>query len=106
MRAFWLIAATALCLGAAPPGAEVANAQVRIDNFSFTPAEITVAAGTTVTWTNHDDIPHTVTGTGDQQMRSGALDTDDTFSWRFDHPGRFAYFCSLHAHMQGVVVVR
>jgi plastocyanin len=95
----------AVCwLGAAAAAPEPA---VRIDNFSFTPAEITVPAGTTVTWTNRDDIPHTVTSADDPRaFKSAPLDTGDSFAYRFDHAGRFAYFCSLHAHMQGVVVVK
>ena len=103
-RRIGLLAILALGLGAAapPPGTAV-----NIDNFAFSPAELTVPVGTTVVWTNRDDIPHTVTAAETPRLfKSETLDTDDHFSYRFDHPGRFAYFCSLHAHMQGVIVVK
>src|SRR4051794_26017912 len=65
---------------------------VSIDNFSFNPPTITVAAGATVTWTNHDDVPHTVTA-DDKRFTSKTLDTDDRYSYRFVTPGTFSYFC-------------
>jgi len=79
-------------------------AEVKIDNFSFGPAELTVAAGTTVTWTNRDDIPHTVVST-DKVFKSKVLDTDDKFSFKFEKPGTYSYFCSLHPKMTGKVIV-
>lgn len=81
-----------------------AGAEVKIDNFSFGPA-ITVAAGTTVTWTNHDDIPHTVVS-DDKLFKSKVLDTDEKFSYTFGKPGTYPYFCSVHPKMTGKVVVR
>ncbi|HYL47658.1 MAG TPA: cupredoxin family copper-binding protein [Candidatus Limnocylindrales bacterium] len=78
---------------------------VRIDNFSFGPQEITVAPGTKVTWTNRDDIPHTVVSTN-QLFKSKALDTDDQFSFTFDKPGTYEYFCSIHPKMTGKVIVK
>ncbi|MGO9545256.1 MAG: cupredoxin family copper-binding protein [Rhodomicrobium sp.] len=81
------------------------TASVRIDNFSFTPAEITIAPGTTVTWTNGDDIPHTVAATG-KLFRSKVMDTDQSYSFTFTAPGIYDYFCSLHPHMQGKVIVK
>jgi plastocyanin len=87
---------------AAPPAA---GAEVKIDNFSFTPASITVAVGTQVTWTNRDDIPHTVV-TEDKTIKSKALDTDEKFSTTFDKPGTYSYFCSIHPKMKGTVVVQ
>ena len=81
------------------------TAQVKIDNFSFGPAELTVTVGTTVTWTNRDDIPHTVVST-DKVFKSKVLDTDEKFSFTFDAPGTFPYFCSIHPKMTGKVVVR
>ena len=78
--------------------------EVRIDNFSFGPAELKVPVGTTVTWTNHDDIPHTVVST-EKVFKSKVLDTDDTFSFTFNTPGTFPYFCSIHPKMTGKVVV-
>jgi plastocyanin len=79
--------------------------EVKIDNFSFGPAELTVAAGTTVTWTNRDDIPHTVVST-DKVFKSKVLDTDEKFSYTFTQAGSFPYFCSIHPKMTGKVVVK
>ena len=84
--------------------AHAADAGVAIDNFTFGPQELHVKAGTTVTWTNRDDIPHTVTSTT-LAFRSKALDTDDKFSFTFTTPGSYKYFCSLHPHMTGTIVV-
>ena len=77
---------------------QAAVAQVKIDNFSFMPQVITVAPGTTVTWVNNDDIPHTVVSTTDV-FKSKALDTDDKFSFTFDKPGTYDYNCSIHPKM-------
>jgi plastocyanin len=79
--------------------------EVKIDNFTFGPAELTVMAGTTITWTNRDDIPHTVVST-DKAFKSKVLDTDEKFSSTFLTPGRFSYFCSIHPKMTGKVVVQ
>jgi plastocyanin len=79
--------------------------EVKIDNFSFGPAELTVAAGTTVTWTNRDDIPHTVVST-DKVFKSKVLDTEEKFSYTFTQPGSFPYFCSIHPKMTGKIVVK
>ena len=73
-------------------------------NFSFAPQRLTVTAGTTITWTNRDDIPHTVVSTT-RRFKSKALDTDDRFSFIFTVPGSYDYFCSLHPHMTGTIVV-
>jgi len=102
------IAALGVCaLLAATAIARAGVSQVTIDNFAFTPAEITVSPGTTVTWLNRDDIPHTVTDAADAKtFKSAPLDTGDSFSHTFDAPGTYRYFCSLHAHMQGTIVVR
>ena len=80
-------------------------AQVKIDNFSFTPATLTVAPGTTVTWTNSDDVPHTVVS-DDKLFKSKVLDTDEKFSYTFTKPGTYPYFCSVHPKMTGNIVVR
>jgi amicyanin len=77
---------------------------VAIDNFTFNPQKLTVKAGTTVTWTNKDDIPHAVAAVN-KQFKSKTLDTDDAFSFTFTTPGSYDYFCSLHPHMTGTVVV-
>jgi plastocyanin len=82
-----------------------ATMEVRIDNFAFGPTEVTVAVGTTVTWTNRDDIPHTVVST-DKVSKSKVLDTDEKFSFTFSTPGTYPYFCSLHPKMTGKVVVQ
>jgi plastocyanin len=78
---------------------------VNIDNFTFTPTELTVAVGTTVKFVNRDDIPHTVVESS-KIFRSKPLDTDDTYSFTFANAGTFNYFCSLHPHMTGKVVVK
>jgi Icc protein len=77
---------------------------VVVDNFSFAPAMASVPAGTTITWTNRDDVPHTIVST-EQKFKSPVLDTDGQFSHRFDAPGTYGYFCSIHPKMTGQVVV-
>ena len=79
--------------------------EVKIDNFSFTPQELTVAAGTKVTWVNRDDIPHTVVSTN-QTFKSKALDTDDQYSFTFEKAGTYDYFCSIHPKMTAKVIVK
>ena len=79
--------------------------EVKIDNFSFLPQDITVAPGTMVTWVNQDDIPHTVTSTADL-FKSKALDTDDKFSFTFNKSGTYEYYCSIHSKMTGKVIVQ
>ncbi len=78
---------------------------VGIDNFIFTPPKLTVKAGTTITWTNHDDIPHGIASSNAAFTKSKALDTDDSFSFTFTTPGSYQYFCYLHPHMVGTIVV-
>jgi plastocyanin len=78
---------------------------VKIDNFSFSPATITVPVGTTVRWTNRDDIPHTVVS-DDKVFKSKALDTDEAFTYTFTKPGTYGYFCSIHPKMIAKVVVQ
>ena len=79
--------------------------RVAIQNFAFSPQVIVVAPGTTVTWTNADEDPHTVTA-NDKSFHSAAMDTDESYSFTFTRPGEFAYFCSLHPHMTGKVIVK
>jgi plastocyanin len=81
------------------------TAEVKIDNFSFGPTAITVSVGTTVTWINRDDIPHTVVST-EKVFKSKVLDTDEKFSYTFTKPGEYPYFCSIHPKMTGKVVVQ
>jgi len=82
-----------------------ANAEGKIDNFSFGPDTLKVSAGTTVTWINRDDIPHTVVST-DGVFKSKVRDTDEQFSYTFAKPGTYPYFCSVQPKMTGKVVVQ
>jgi len=82
-----------------------AAAEVKIDNFSFSPATLTVAAGTTVTWVNHDDIPHNIVS-ADKAFKSKVMDTDEKFSFTFTKAGEYPYFCGIHPKMTGKVVVQ
>ena len=77
--------------------------EVHIDNFVFEPAQLTVKVGTTVTWKNRDDIPHTVVSAG--KFRSKTMDTEDSYSFTFTAAGDYKYFCSLHPHMTGTIKV-
>ena len=101
-----ILAATVFAAAAALPSASAraAETEVKIDNFAFAPQRIVVQAGTTVTWINADDAPHTV-ASSTKVFKSGALDTEDKFSFTFTTPGTYEYFCSLHPHMTGTVVV-
>ena len=84
-----------------------ATADVKIDNFSFGPATLTVAVGTTITWTNRDDIPHTVVSADDPKVfKSKVLDTDEESSYTFAKAGTYPYFCSIHPKMTGKIVVQ
>jgi plastocyanin len=96
-----IAAAFSLCLGAAPARAD--DTAISIDNFTFAPAELKVKVGDTITWTNHDDIPHAIVSAG--KFRSKTLDTDDSFSFTFTAAGDYKYFCSLHPHMTGTIKV-
>jgi plastocyanin len=96
-----------MAMPVAAPAAAAAPNTVTIDNFAFGPATVTVAVGTKVTWTNRDDEPHTVVSADDPRaFKSGALDTGDSFTFTFDKPGTYKYFCSIHPHMTGTVVVK
>ena len=87
--------------------ASAAEATIAIDNFAFTPAQLTVAPGTRVTWINNDDIAHLVVDAKEPQaMKSPPLDTGDKFAFTFAKPGTYPYFCALHPHMQGTVIVK
>ena len=98
-----------VALALAPLGAEEAKGETKttitIDNFTFTPLELNIVVGTTVTWVNHDDIPHSVVE-DNKAFRSKALDTDDSYSFTFTSAGTFSYFCGLHPHMTGKVIVK
>ena len=96
--AFAQVSTTTTTAAAAPP-------RVEINQMRFEPASLTIAAGTTVTWVNDDESPHTVTDRG-RVFRSAALDTKDSFSYTFATPGEFTYFCTLHPMMVGKIVVK
>jgi plastocyanin len=85
---------------------EARDVQVRIEDFKFEPERLSVRPGTKVTWVNKDDEPHSATSSEKpKRFDSGALDSAQSFSFTFTEPGSFAYFCKLHPHMTGVVVV-
>ena len=102
---FAAVFGSVLAAGVGPVRAEGPASAISIDNFSFTPATLTVKAGTTVTWTNKDDIPHGIASSNNAFKKSRALDTDDGYSFTFTTPGTYQYFCYLHPHMVGSIVV-
>ncbi|MGO9934485.1 MAG: cupredoxin domain-containing protein [Steroidobacteraceae bacterium] len=79
--------------------------KIVVKDFMFTPMSLTVKAGSTVTWVNMDDEPHTVVS-NTQLFRSGALDTKETFSFKFPEPGTYHFTCSIHPRMVGTIVVQ
>jgi plastocyanin len=89
--------------GAPPDAANAVN--VSIDNFTFNPPRLEIRAGMRVVWVNSDDVPHTVRSS-ENLFRSEALDTDDTFERVFPEPGTYEYYCGVHTHMTGTVVVK
>jgi len=91
--------------GEAVVAAAATPASVKIDNFTFAPATLTVTAGTTVTWKNEDDSPHRI-GDKNGTFKSAALDTDDTFSHTFAGPGEYPYICTIHPYMVGKIIVK
>jgi len=91
--------------GAAAVTDAASPATVQIDNFAFTPAALTVTAGTTVTWKNEDDSPHRI-GDKNGTFKSAALDTDDSFSHTFAAPGEYPYICTIHPYMVGKIIVK
>ncbi len=98
-----LLAGSPIATAADPPSAT--SAEVKIDNFSFGPQTITVPVGATVTWTNHDDIPHTSVST-DGVFKSKVMDTEEKFSYTFAKAGTYPYYCTIHPKMTGQVVVK
>ncbi|HEY0235329.1 MAG TPA: cupredoxin family copper-binding protein [Afipia sp.] len=97
---------TGSLIGLRPLMAADKDVKITIDNFTFTPPEITVPVGAVVTWVNHDDIPHSIVASDKKTFRSKALDTDDSYSFTFAAAGDFSYFCGLHPHMTGKVIVK
>src|SRR4051812_26924400 len=108
-KSLLVAAALAACVSAASSGAPASDAAtpkiVAINNYEFSPSVLTVAPGTTVTWVNEDESPHTVTDNG-KIFRSSALDTGDRFSYTFAQPGEFTYYCTMHPMMVGKIVVK
>jgi plastocyanin len=92
-------------VASAPMREKTVETVVKIDNFTFSPATITVTAGSTVRWTNHDDIPHNVVSE-DKSFKSKAMDTDENFSFTFTKPGTYSYLCSIHPRMTGKIIVQ
>ena len=86
-------------------GARAADYTIHIDNFAFTPAALTIKSGDKVTWKNGDDIPHNVVSSDRSAFRSKVMDSGQEFSFTFTAAGSFEYFCALHPHMKGVVIV-
>jgi len=109
-----LVALLAACSTPAPPTGRPAVAApvtppntVIIDNFTFSPPMLTVQPGTTITWINRDDVPHTVTSTTEPRLlNSPALDTDAKFSFTFTSPGTYPYYCTVHPHMTATIVCK
>jgi plastocyanin len=110
LRTFTVLA-LALCGAFAMPAIFAAGAppaptvDIKIEKFAYGPKEITVAPGTKIVWTNHDETPHTVTSS-DKSFASKGLDSDDKFEHTFTSEGDFGYICTLHPFMTGVVHVR
>jgi len=102
-RRVFLVFALTVCTVSSVSAQGVAT--INIDNFTFEPAELTVTVGTTVTWQNRDDIPHSVVEKN-KVFRSKALDTDESFSFTFRQAGIYDYFCGLHPHMVGKIIVK
>ena len=103
---FILMAGAQRTQAAGPENKAPNGIEIKIDNFSFGPMTMTVAAGTTVTWTNNDDVPHTVVSDDKTTFKSRALDTGEHFSYTFTKPGKYPYFCSVHPKMTAEIVVQ
>lgn len=100
----WMLFAAGM--SAANAAGKAPEAHVEISHFTFGPGTLTVSPGTRVVWINRDDEPHIVVSAGNQFASSKALDTGDSYATVFDKPGTYAYFCSIHPHMIGTVIVR
>jgi plastocyanin len=106
VAAFALTTGTRPSLAMSPGDMPASGATVKIDNFSFGPATINIPAGSTVTWTNNDDVPHVVSSDDNKMFKSKALDTDDHFSFTFTKPGTYNYYCAIHPKMVAKIVVQ
>lgn len=96
-----LVMSVALVAHAAP-----APVTITIDNFTFNPPALVIPVGTTVTWVNGDDVPHTAVAEDHKTFRSKPMDTDDKYSFTFTSPGVYPYFCSIHPHMTAKIIVK
>ncbi len=111
IRSMFIAAALGAILGSGLAGgvlmaqAQTPGNSISIDNFTFRPQNLKVKAGTTITWTNRDDIPHGIASATNAFAKSNALDTDDSYSFTFTTPGTYQYFCYIHPHMTGTIVV-
>jgi len=99
------VVGSALAAGVLFARAEDPSSTVSIDNFTFSPKELKVKAGTTVTWTNHDDIAHGIASSNNAFAKSKVIDTDDSYSFKFTAPGTYQYFCYIHRQMVGSIIV-
>jgi plastocyanin len=102
---FGAVVGSVLARGILVVGAQSPTAAVSIDNFTFNPQTVTVKAGTTVTWVNKDDIPHGIAAQKNAFPRSKVMDTEGSYTFTFTTPGTYAYFCYVHPHMTGTIVV-
>jgi plastocyanin len=98
-------AGVVVLIGARARKASAQEGEVVIDNFTFSPTPMVVSAGGTVTWVNHDDIPHSIVCPA-LSVKSHTLDTDDSFEHRFEKAGTYEYMCGLHPHMRGQITVQ
>jgi plastocyanin len=105
LTAFAVTTGTKPILAVSPVDTRATGVEVKIDNFRFDPAIVTIPAGTTITWTNNDDVPHVV-ASDDKAFKSKALDTDDHFMFTFTKPGTYNYYCAIHPKMTAKVVVQ
>src|SRR6266853_200055 len=106
VTAFALTTGTRANSATSPGDKPASGATVKIDNFSFGPATITIPAGTMVTWTNSDDVPHVVTSDDNKMFKSKALDTDDHLTFTFAKPGTYNNYCAIHPKMTAKIVVQ
>jgi plastocyanin len=103
---FGALILVSLSLSARPLRSAAPTAEVTIANFTFLPVRLEIEAGTKVTWTNKDDVPHTVVSDDQKTFKSQALDTGDQFSFTFAQPGSYKYFCGVHPKMTAEIVVK
>lgn len=98
-----ILGVTVLCSSSAASASDAAR--ILIKDFTFEPSGLTVTAGSTVTWVNMDDEPHTVVSDAGV-FRSSAMDTSESFSFKFDKPGTYHFTCSIHPRMSGTIIVQ